>query len=219
MDVDSAPTRPPTGEHSGDRVKRKSSLLKESAPDFRYHSKRTKKHPSPSKAELEGMEKFLQEHPLFGTSETLVLADADADADADAVEEMAHLREAIVSCSNDCQPSKQTPINVGCLIPASILASKDPNPKIKDTAKLMEKRRGIGLFPKPHLSRSGSSLPDIPRGPKVQKSLIPKPIDKANTKPRQDNRYSLRDEVFNDTAMDIDELQTDDSAFQIVKKA
>ena len=186
MDVDSTPSKPQTGESS---IKRKSSILRESAFGFRYHSKRTKKHPSPSKAELEGMGKVLQQYPpeLFIRADTI----------------------------EHQEIPDSSPADVGNPTPTPILALKDPNPKMKATVKPTEKRRGIGLFPKSQLSRSGTSMPDIPRRPKTSKSLIPKPTEKGNTKPRQDSRSSSRDDLFNGAAMEIDELQWDKSEFGI----
>lgn len=193
-DVDRTPVKPQTGESLRFHIKRKSSLLKESALGFQCHSKRTKKHPSPDTAELEGMEKLLQEHPPFGTSETLVLP-------------------------GNVEVQDKTPAYFGSAFPAPVLSPRDPNPNIQDQTKAIEKRKRLGLFPNSELSRTGASSPDIHKRSKIPKSLIPKPADTTNTKPRQDNRYSLRDEVFNGTAMDIDELQRNESAYEIgVKK-
>ena len=194
MDVDCTPVNPQTGEFLGFHIKRKNSLLKESALGFQCHSKGTKKHPSPDKAELEGMEKLMQEHPPFGTSETLVLP-------------------------GTIEAQDKAPTYFGSAFSAPVLAPRDSNPKIQDQAKGIEKRKRLGLFQKSELSRTVASSPDIHKRSKTPKSLIPKPADTANTKPRQDNRYSLRDEVFNGTAMDIDELQRNESAYEIgVKK-
>lgn len=196
MDIDATPGRNQTDGLWGDRVKRKSSEFKDGGL-FKYHSKRKKKHPSPSKAELEGLEKAMNEYPACGASETLMLS------------EPSKAHEAI-------------PSDVGSLFPApQLLAPKDLNQKVKEQAKAIEKRMGLRLFPKPELSRSGVSMPDIGRRPNGQKSMIPRPADTTNGKPRpeaRDHRYSLRDDVVNGTAMDIDELQWDKSAYQINMK-
>ena len=196
MDVDSVPVNVQTGESFGVHIKRKSSLLRESALGFRCHSKRTKKHPSPDKGELEGMEKILQEHPPFGTSESLILDRA-------------------------VEAQDETPTYFSSALTSPVLSPRDPNPRVQSQSKSVEKRRrSIGLFPKSDLSGAGASSPDIRKRSKIAKSLIPKPAVTPNTRPRQDNRRFIRDGIFSDSAMDIDELQQNDSTYNIaIRKA
>ena len=175
-----------------DSVKRKSSQIKEGGM-FKLHSKRTKKHPSPSKTELEGLQASLKVHPEFGISES-----------HDDLE--------------SSQALEQNPDAVETLFHAPpLLAPKDPNSKVTGEAKAIEKRMGFGMFPKRDLGRPSVSTSDVPRRPNAQKSMIPRPAEPTSTR-SYGPRFSLRGDFGNNTAMDIDELQRDESAYDISTK-
>jgi hypothetical protein len=191
MDIDSTPAKNQVIDKPlADHIPRKTSIRHIGL--FERYSRKTKKHPSPSKAELEALENSLKESPVFGTSESLVVSKPPKIQDA---------------VSN----------NVSI---ARVLGPKDPNTKVKAAAPSMDKNAGLGLFPKPasqpDLSRSGISMPNIKR--KGQKSMIPRPTDLSTGRPRQEvegSRYSLRDAGLNATAMDVDELQWNNTAYNI----
>ncbi|KAK0116651.1 hypothetical protein ONS96_012506 [Cadophora gregata f. sp. sojae] len=154
-------------------AKRKNSLAKDSG--VRYHSsKKVKKHPSPSKAELEGLERALQNFLPLNPSEGFPPVD-------------------------DVYPVGES------LAPAAALAPKDPNSKLQDT-----KRRGMKLgslkttesMPILLLSRPKIFQPGSPRTNIV-------PADGGNQYMSHNN---LADR------MDLDELQWDDTAYNIGMK-
>lgn len=194
MDIDSPPAKNQTDKPLGDLITRKTSIRDRGL--FKRYSKKTKKHPSPSKTELEVLEKSLKESPEFGTCETFM------------VSELSKVKGAV---PNDFGTrSHSTPA----------LAPKDPNIKVKGVAHSKDKRIGFGLFPKPapqpNLSRSGISMPDMATR-KAQKTMIPRPAE-TNSRLRpelEEPRYSLRDAVLNATDMDVDELQWNNSVYNI----
>jgi hypothetical protein len=189
MEID-YPINNQTNKPLEDRFRRKTSFKDRGL--FKHYSKKTKKHPSPSKAALEDLEKALNEFPAFGTSRSLMISEPSK-----VQEEVSH--------------------DIGAVSPVpQVLAPKNPNTKVREAGSSLQKT-GFGLFPKSELSKSGVSMPDITRR-KAQKTMIPRPADPTPMRPRPElgeNRFSLRDAVLNATAMDVDELQWNNSAYNI----
>ncbi|KAL5324515.1 hypothetical protein ACEPPN_009061 [Leptodophora sp. 'Broadleaf-Isolate-01'] len=170
MDIDSdTMSKAPS---SQEPVKRKNSLVKDYG--VRYHSsKKVKKHPSPSKAELEGLERALQDFLPRSPSEGFPPLD-------------------------DIYPLGES------LAPAAALAPRDPNTKLQDV-----KRRGMKLEP----LKITESMPILLSQPKKSLPASPRqnisPIDVSR-------RYMSRNTIADQ--MDIDELQWDDTAYNIGMK-
>ncbi|PVH80623.1 hypothetical protein DL98DRAFT_654570 [Cadophora sp. DSE1049] len=157
---------------SQEPVKRKNSLVKDYG--VRYHSsKKVKKHPSPSKAELEGLERALQTFLPLSPSEGFPPVD-------------------------DVYPVGES------LAPAAALAPKDPNRKLQDT-----KRRGMKLEP----LKTTESVPILLSQLKTSQPGSPrKNISPVNGGNRYTSHNNLADK------MDLDELQWDDTAYNIGMK-
>ncbi|KAG4436417.1 hypothetical protein IFR05_008110 [Cadophora sp. M221] len=170
MDIDSdTMSKAPS---SQEPVKRKNSLVKDYG--VRYHSsKKVKKHPSPSKAELEGLERALQDFLPRSPSEGFPPLD-------------------------DIYPLGES------LAPAAALAPRDPNKKLQDV-----KRRGMKLEP----LKMTESMPILLSQPK--KSLPASP--RQNISPIDGNRRYMSHNNIADQ-MDLDELQWDDTAYNIGMK-
>ncbi|KAF4636248.1 hypothetical protein G7Y89_g1858 [Cudoniella acicularis] len=177
-----------------DPVKRMSSQITglhlEADP---YFCKRMKKHPSPSKAELEQFEQlFSQQHPeLF-----------------------------LPEYSNNGDEIVPTAIGHSSTAPA--LALKDPNQKMAELDNLKtdyacERSQAVAL------NRSTDSMPDFSRRAKIRRfSLMPRFSDTSSnqgTHTKRDSwQYPGRKEYASDSEMDIDELQMDESAYRIGTK-
>ncbi|KAH7407885.1 hypothetical protein BKA64DRAFT_433898 [Cadophora sp. MPI-SDFR-AT-0126] len=157
---------------SQELIKRKNSLLKDYG--VRYQSsKKVKKHPSPSKAELEGLERALQNFLPLSPSEGFPPID-------------------------DANPVGES------LVPAAALAPQDPNRKIQDT-----KRRGTKLEP----LKTTESMPILLNQSKVSQPASPREnISRVDGGNRYMSHKSLADR------MDLDELQWDDTAYNIGMK-
>lgn len=170
MDIDSdAMGKSPS---SQEPAKRKSSVAKDYG--VRYHSsKKVKKHPSPSKAELEGLERALQNFLPLGPSEGYPSLD-------------------------DVYPTTES------LAPVSALAPKDPNRKLQDT-----KRRDIKL----EGLKTTESMPILLSQPKAYRPGSPrKHHGIIDGNPRYMSHNNITDQ------MDIDELQWDDTEYNIGMK-
>ena len=171
MDVDSdSMGKSPS---SQEPVKRKNSLVKDYG--VRYHSsKKVKKHPSPSKAELEGLERALPNFLPLSPSEGYPPVD-------------------------DIYPVRDS------LAPVAALGPKDPNRRLQDT-----KRRGIKL----ESLKTTESMPILLLGQHRPLQLgsprkVISPMDGGN-------RYMSHNNLAD--MMDLDELQWDDTVYNIGMK-
>jgi hypothetical protein len=195
MDVDTQPDNTTPNRLVGDTVKRKNSQTKESGLGFRtHHSKRMKKHPSPSKAELEVLERAMSQFPPFTRSESF-----------DARDEV-------------------SPTGIEVNPKSAALAPKDPNMRLQPTQQTTcGNGENLEAPRKKELIRMTESMPDFPKRVKAQKSsMIPKPSETLNTKPRLERRdsrrYSARYDLMDGSMMDVDELQLDLSAYDLNMK-
>ena len=171
--------------------KRKNSQTKESRLGFNVHnSKRMKKHPSPSKAELEGLERAMRQFPLLMRSESLDLHD------------------------------DVSPIRIGVNSKPVVLLPIDPNVKLQARQEVYGINGGLVVPQKKEVMKMAESMPEFPRRMKPQmSSLIPKPSDLLNTKPRfemrHSRRHSGRHDAVDGTMLDVDELQLDLTAHDL----
>jgi len=163
----------PNSDRTIDAAKRKSSQLR--APSFGFESpqfKRAKKHPSPSKEELERMQKDLEGYDDNGFVR-----------------------------GRDYHPA---PMGSTQMAKIPILTAVDPNVKIR----VKEPKKG-------ELSRAAESMPNLAgrkRRQSLRNALMSTP---TNTKENGEKRYSKPIYAEVDTDMEIDELQLDDSAYNI----
>ena len=183
MDIDSTPEIKQTANHFGGRINRENSFRENGL--FNRYSTKTKKHPSPSKKELEGLGKTLKELPPFGTPPILVTTAPSKD---------------VGSFSNVPQVLKQ----------------RNPNAKVKEAVP-SRKKSGLGLFPPSELPRCITSMPDISRRKGLTSSMIPRLADNAPMRSKQsdEKKVTLQAHVLNATAMDVDELQWNNSMYNI----
>ena len=186
MDVDPQPHSAPSSQPLADTIKWKNSQAKDSGLEFKiHHSKRMKKHPSPSKAELEGLERAMRKFPSLSRSESF-------------------------SPHEDVSP-----IGIEVNPKSDALAPKDPNIRLEPRPPKDYGNGETLVVPrKKELIRTTGSMPDFPKRIKAQKSsLIPKPSELLNTKHRLDRRdsrrYSARYDLVDGSMMDVDELQLD----------
>ena len=184
MEVNTTLPNDQTGEHFGDRVTRKTSFKDRALP--KRHSKKAKKHPSPSKLELEGLEKALSDFPAFGTSQTPVTHE--------------HLDNVGIS-----QPFTRAlgPKNLNAKIKEA--AASDRKTGLGLFPKPQMPRSDVPL---PKTSRrKGQKTSMLPR---------PAGTAMKSPRPELDGKkLSVRGAAFNGTAMDIDELQWDRSEYNI----
>jgi hypothetical protein len=168
-------------------MKRKSSQVKEAGISTASHySKRIKKHHSPSKEELEGLERATSLYNSLDGPSSFNPLDDDSSSKVES-----ELR-------------------------GTILAPKNPNGKIKEPSRKCDKGKGFGMFLNPDLTRTAVLMHDILDRSRARNSTIPKPVAVAKTRSRADGRGNRRcpsrGNVDDDSLMDIDELQWDQTA-------
>jgi hypothetical protein len=187
MYVDSPSRSKAPSRRVSNTVKRRNSQIKDGGLGIKSHlSKRMKKHPSPSKAELEGLEIAMRQYPPF-------VRGASPNVQNDLTLSFGELRTAI-----------------------SVLTPKDHNAMLQEPTKRQIKGKGLEIFEKPGSTKQTSSMSEMPKRPKAQKSsMIPKPADPTNTKPRTKTSGSSRYDLADGSMMDIDELQWDRTAYDI----
>ncbi|KAL2073756.1 hypothetical protein VTL71DRAFT_11082 [Oculimacula yallundae] len=169
MDIDSSPKEKSSS--SLEPAKRKDSNVKDYGVR-RHSSKRVKKHPSPSKAELEQFERAMIQFLPAGPSQSFAPLD-------------------------DLFPARAS------LAPNTALASRDPNKKIQGN-----KRHGMKL----ESLKSSGSLPTLSH-PQMSVSTFPRQtINSADGARLFMTHNNLADK------MDIDELQWDDTMYNIGMK-
>jgi hypothetical protein len=166
-----------------DLMKRKSSQVKKVGISTASHySKRIKKHHSSSKEELKGLEGAMSLYKSLDGPSSFNPLDDDSNSKVES-----ELR-------------------------GTILAPKNPNGKIKEPSRKCDKGEGFDMFLEPNLTRTVVSMHDTSRG----RTMIPKPVAVAKTRSRADGRgnrrYPSRGNVDDDSLMDIDELQWDQTA-------
>jgi hypothetical protein len=215
MDVDTTPVKNQTPKRSSRRAKRANSEV-EGAEVFDYGSVRKKKHPSPSERDLQVLREaanFLKGAPL-DTSESLIVSTPFKP------KPQGQVLTTVSSVSSMPEPlapqhtTQQLPTAVSSIFPVpQILAPKDPNRKLNGPAKAVEKKGAVGVFPKAQLPRI-ATMPDIYGRFKAQKAVVPKPkVDATQSL----LKYGIRHP--NDTALEIDELQCNESTYNIgIKK-
>jgi hypothetical protein len=177
---------------SEEHIARKTSFR--DRPLFKLYSKKVKKHPSPSKVELAELEQALKAFPAFGTSDTL-------------------------RTSNPSAATEDAFNNVNSIFPVEqLLVAKDSNLQVGGAVQSIEKKTSLALFPKrasmngpkPDISRSSVAIPINRRQP--ERPIIPRPKSELERKP-----CSSRKTAYNASAMDVDELQWDNSNYNIGK--
>jgi hypothetical protein len=124
MDLDPSSMQKTNGGDLVDMVQRKTPKSKVTGLQVRsHHSKKMKKHPSPSKADLEAWEIALRQYPGFGESETFTQVDDETDTNVD-------------SCSA-----------------INILGPKCANAKLQEPIRKQGQEKGSDMFLKLDLSR------------------------------------------------------------------
>lgn len=185
MDIDTSPITRDNELRNRD-PKRKGARTRHGTSARPRSSNRTKKHPSPSKAELEGLERALNQ---FGRSD-------------------------IFGHHEDISSAEYAPLPT-----TGILASMDANTKLTEPNR-RDKGKGFGMFLKPDLTRTTTSVPSIPKhGNTHGPSKIPKPAEKfvsrIRLEARPERRFSAqlgKAEKADGSHMDVDELQWDQTA-------
>jgi hypothetical protein len=168
-------------------VKRNNSQVKDVSLGVKTHmSKRRKRHPSPSKAELEGLEDAL-----------------------------AHYSQPMVSMNANAQ--EELTLSFGELRTRDILKAKDNNAPLSQAAKRSKGNR-LGLFGKPKQAVAGSSMTKPARRPvpnALKPSMILKSAGAPTMKRRTESRKFQQLVQTDESAMDIDELQWESTAYHI----
>ncbi|RDL37896.1 uncharacterized protein BP5553_05329 [Venustampulla echinocandica] len=177
-------------------VKRKGSQLGTPRGRLGSHSRTWKKHPSPSKSELERLEEELRcQYPNLGNPE----------------------------CVNDGDAVLRTPPAQFPTVP--VLAAKDPNEGTK-ASKRLKNGKNFSLFKRSHHTRTTESTADINKGSKFPSlSLAPKlprrfysGYSKLEHTQPPNQEQETQDNAMADSEMEIDELQLNDPAFDIAMK-
>lgn len=184
MDVDTSLVATNNESHEMD-VKQKKLQTKDIAYVVKPNGgKRMKKHPSPSKAELESLENAMTDFP----------------------DEQMSRSQTYTNLSNFSAMDYESTSAVGAL------ASKDANTKLP-IPKTREKRRGFEKYLKPSLTRSAGTMPDLSRSkiPRYSDGSLGKIRLEARPE-RQFVTKGARDDINGGDLMDIDELQWEQTA-------
>ena len=182
MEIDSPPAiQVRSRRRSGGR--RRSVQARDSYVSTRPYA-RVKKHPSPSKAELERLGKALDMQLGRGSF------NEDDKGDDD-----------VAMGGTDYRP-RPTP---------GILANLDTNTRLPEPTR-RDQRSGFGLFLKPEMTRTAATMPDIGQPNPSQNSRPESFTSRFGRGYRGERRLSRPNNTENESLMDIDELQGNQTA-------
>jgi hypothetical protein len=188
MDIDLPPPRQTSSRRLIDAVRRTNSQLKQSASLMVRPSsaRRTKKHPSPSKAELESLEIALRN---YSPPENNRFDESD---------------EVLATCFQDLRTERALATRNG----RSLVMKSNNQRKTTST--------GLDIFEKLPASVASARMAEVPKRSAFRSSkssMIPKAAGSPHLKPPTKGMESkLHDDS---SAMDIDELQWDKSMYHI----